>query len=232
MHLLLSVEIIYHPRRDKSIPVNPLSIYPEDMGVFRKVSFTPTPAVLLKKVDGLTKEDLFAACPGLADFADRGFSDKVIVSFNPVISVSVQNVSDDSSSLSDCIQRHLADTSLKPWVVVMANFLRVKAVAIYYIDEGQTNPDDIEATYRKVDEDITDDIHCCHFTPVIDVFVDDYVNRSEGVIEITPNQVVREVTGLRDFIARLLSNKRILDIGVAYESRLTTRGLKRNTQGV
>lgn len=114
----------------------------------------------------------------------------------------------------------------------MANFLRVKAVAIYYIDEGQTNPDDIEATYRKVDEDVRDDIHCCHFTPVADVFVDEYVNRSEGVIEITPNQVVREVSGLRDFIARLLSDKRILDIGVAYEAKLRTGSFNRDEKRV
>ena len=114
MHLLLSVEIIYHPRRDKSIPVNPLSIFPEDMGLFRKVSFTPAPAVLLKKVEGLTKDDLFDQVPGLRDFVERGFNNKVIVSFNPVISVSIQNVSGRSSSLDDCIQRHLADTSLRP----------------------------------------------------------------------------------------------------------------------
>lgn len=114
----------------------------------------------------------------------------------------------------------------------MANFLRVKAVGIYYIDNGQTNPDDIEATYRKIDEDVRDDIHFCKFDPEVDVFFDEYVNRAEGVIEITPNQVVREVTGLRDFIARLLSDKRILEIGVAYESKLTTRSFERNTEGV
>ena len=112
MHLLLRVDILYHPLRPRD--VNPLLIRPEDMGCYRTVSYHPTGVVKLEKVDGLTKEDLFAACPGLADFADRGFSDKVIVSFNPVISVSVQNASGRSSSLADCIQRHLADTSLKP----------------------------------------------------------------------------------------------------------------------
>lgn len=109
----------------------------------------------------------------------------------------------------------------------MANLLRVKAVGIYYIDGEQSNPDDIEATYRKLGEGIQDEIHFCQFTPTNDVFIDEYVDRSEGVINITPNQVVREVTGLRDFIAHSLINKRVLDIGLVYESKLTTSGIKR-----
>ena len=104
----------------------------------------------------------------------------------------------------------------------MANLVRVKSVGIYYTDEGNTNPDNIEATYRKIDEDIREPIRFCEFVPEVDVFFDEYVNRQEGVIEITPNQVVREVTGLRDFIARLLTNHRILDIGAVYETKLST----------
>jgi len=104
----------------------------------------------------------------------------------------------------------------------VANFVRVKSVGIYYTDEGKTDPDNIEATYRKIDEDVREPIRFCEFVPEVDVFFDEYVNRQEGVIEITPNQVVREVTGLRDFIARLLVNHRILDIGAVYEAKLCT----------
>lgn len=114
----------------------------------------------------------------------------------------------------------------------MSNLVRVKSVGMYYIEVGATNPDDIEATYRKVDEDIREDIRFVEFVPEDDVFFDEYVNRREGIIEIRPNQVVREVTGLREFIVRNFSDKRLVDIGVAYEAKLTTRSFQRNQEGV
>lgn len=105
----------------------------------------------------------------------------------------------------------------------MANLIRVKTLAIYYIESGKTDPDNIEATYRKLNEKVDEPIRCAEFIPESDVFLDEYVDRQVGEINITPNQIVREVTGLRDFIARLFTNQRILDIGVAYEAKLTTR---------
>jgi hypothetical protein len=114
----------------------------------------------------------------------------------------------------------------------MSNLVRVKSVGIYYIESGVTNPDDIEATYRKIDEDIREPIRFCQFEPEVDVFVDEYVDRREGVINIKPNQVVREVTGLRDFIARNFSDKRLVDIGLAYEAKLTTRSFQRDKEGI
>lgn len=104
----------------------------------------------------------------------------------------------------------------------MSNFLRVKSVGIYYT-AGKTNPSNIEATYQRVGEDIKGDIHFAEFVPEEDVFLDEYVDRQEGVINITPNQIVREVTGLQEFITKFLTNERILTIGAAYESKLTTR---------
>ncbi len=107
----------------------------------------------------------------------------------------------------------------------MANFVRIRMVGIYYTSgDTKTNPDDVEATYSKVDEKVETPVSFFEFVPSDNVFMDEFVDRVAGVIEITPNQLVRHVPGLRDFIAQHLSNKRVLSVGATYEAKLQTRG--------
>lgn len=107
----------------------------------------------------------------------------------------------------------------------MANLVRIRMVGIYYTsDNTKTDPNNIEATYAKANEKAETPVSFFEFVPNVDVFVDEFVDRSMGVIEITPNQLVRHVPGLRDFIAQHLSNKRVLSVGATYETKLQTRG--------
>lgn len=111
MRSINKVVILFYPLRER--PVNPLSIFPEDLGAFRTVSFIPSSPVFLNKAGGLTKHDLFKHIPGLQDFVERGFHNKVIVSFSLDITVMIENGGYSCSVIPEMLARHLADTSLR-----------------------------------------------------------------------------------------------------------------------
>jgi hypothetical protein len=109
MKILNKVSILFYPERNR--PVNPLMVYPEDLGAFKSVDYVPAAIIHLPNFASMNKQELFNCVPGLQDFVERAFHGKVIVSFGLDVTVIIENGRD----LPAGIKRHLADTDMRRW---------------------------------------------------------------------------------------------------------------------
>lgn len=89
MKILRRVDIISYPLEDQLGNSN--FLHPENIELYRKVSFVPTASIHMNKTDGISKEELFKQVPGLQYFVEHAFHNKKIIAFNAVIDLIVEN---------------------------------------------------------------------------------------------------------------------------------------------